>query len=170
MRFVDNNTQPNGRSADSASATHYLLPKIHTIQTPKKGVCNYEARGTAQSLVGEFNCVQENNRQTISNYPGSVWLKRERPEDRRQLESEVATLHGNTQRAGTKSHEYYTEVTAKCNQTWKETTDLEGKDERTHDEEDNLAHLKHCYTAVLSANYQMSRLVPSISTAWFNIF
>lgn len=79
LRFVDSNSQPNGRSADSASATHYLLPKFRTIQTPKKGVCNYEVRVT-QSLVGEFNCVQnENKQQTISNYSGSVWLKRERP-------------------------------------------------------------------------------------------
>ena len=78
LQFVDNNSQPNGRSAESASATHYLLSKFRTIQTPKKGVCNYESRIT-QSVLGEFNRVQkENNRQTISNYSGSVWLKQER--------------------------------------------------------------------------------------------
>ena len=62
LQFVDNNSQSNGRSADSASATHYLLLKFRTIQTPKKGVCNYESR-IAQSLVGEFNCVQKENNQ-----------------------------------------------------------------------------------------------------------
>ena len=79
MQFVDTNSQPNGRSADSASATHYLLPKFLTIQIPKSGVCNYEKR-VQQSLVGEFNRVQiENNQPTISNYSGSLWLKQERP-------------------------------------------------------------------------------------------
>ena len=75
LQFVDTNSQLNGRSADSASATHYLLPKFRTIQIPKSGVCNYEKR-VQQSLVGEFNRVQiENNQATISNYSGSVWLK-----------------------------------------------------------------------------------------------
>ena len=79
LQFIDNNSQPNGQSADSASTTHYLLPNFRTIQTPKKGVCNYDERVT-QSLVGEFNRVQnENERQTISNYSGSEWLKHERP-------------------------------------------------------------------------------------------
>lgn len=79
LQFVNTNSQPNGRSTDSASATHYLLPKFCTIQIPKSGVCNYEKR-VQQSLVGEFNRVQiENNQPTISNYSGSVWLKQERP-------------------------------------------------------------------------------------------
>ena len=72
LQFVDANSQPNGRSADSASATHYLLPKFRTIQIPKSGACNYEKR-VQQSPVGEFNRVQfENNQPTISNYSGSV--------------------------------------------------------------------------------------------------
>ena len=28
LEFIDINSQPNGRSADSSSATHYLLPKF----------------------------------------------------------------------------------------------------------------------------------------------
>ena len=79
FQFVDNNSQQNGRSADSASVTHYFLPKFRTIQIPKPGVCNYESR-VHQSLVGEFNRIQEEkNGVTISNYSGSTWLKQERP-------------------------------------------------------------------------------------------
>jgi len=204
LQFVDSNSQPNGRSADSASATHYLLPKFRTIQTPKKGVCRYDER-VMQSLVGEFNRVQnENGRQTISNYSGSEWLKHERPKHaiyphkkdycdtcakiklaiqskqmsltrmreagssseakQRQLESEVAALQLELEthrEHALKSHEYYTEATAKCKQKWKEIADLEGKEERTDEEEENLAQLKHCFNAVISADYQMSKLVPS---------
>ena len=36
LTFVDVNSQPNGRSADSRSATHFFLPKFRTIQTPKR--------------------------------------------------------------------------------------------------------------------------------------
>jgi len=42
IQFVELNSQPNGRSADSTSATHFLLPKFRTIQTPKQVVRNFE--------------------------------------------------------------------------------------------------------------------------------
>ena len=68
LNFVDLNSQPNGRSADSSSATHYFLPKCRTVQTPKIGVRNYEQR-YSQSVVGEFNRSQtENGHSTISNF------------------------------------------------------------------------------------------------------
>ena len=35
IEFVDINTQPNGRSADSSGPTSYFLPKFSTIQAPK---------------------------------------------------------------------------------------------------------------------------------------
>lgn len=79
LQFIDQNSQPNGRSADSSSATHYLLPKFRTIQTPTPGVARYEQR-LAESLVGEFNRAQtELQKPTISNYSASTWLKKDRP-------------------------------------------------------------------------------------------
>ena len=203
LQFVDSNSQPNGRSADSASATHYLLPKFRTIQIPKAGVCNYEAR-VQQSLVGEFNRVQEeSNKETISNYSGSVWLKKGRPKHciyphkkdycdtcaklklkiqskqmsltrlresgsstegvQIQLESDVATTQKELEKHkehALKSHEYYTQVTTECKCKWEEIKDLEVKNGRTEEEDERLGHLKHCFTAVISADYQMSKLVP----------
>ena len=79
LEFVDCNSQPNGRKAESPCATSYLLPKFRTIQIPKDGVRCYQQRLT-QSLVGEFNRAQrENGGATISNYSGSEWLRKERP-------------------------------------------------------------------------------------------
>ena len=80
LNFVDANSQPNGLSSDSHCATHYLLPKFTTIQTPKNTVQNYEQR-LSTSLAGEFNRVQrgEQNKPTISNYSASTWLKKHRP-------------------------------------------------------------------------------------------
>ena len=79
LNFVDLNSQPNGRSAESSSSTHYFLPKFRTIQTPKVGVSNYEER-VKQSLVGEFNrAQQEQHKSTMSNYSASAWLKKEKP-------------------------------------------------------------------------------------------
>ena len=46
--FVDQNTQSNGRSADSSGPTSYFIPNFTTIQTPKPTV----------SMVGKFNRVQ----------------------------------------------------------------------------------------------------------------
>ena len=49
------------------------------MQTPKKGVPNCEER-VQQSIVGVFNQAEtEKQRETISNYSASTWLKSERP-------------------------------------------------------------------------------------------
>lgn len=79
LTFIDINSQPNGWSADSTLATHFFLPKFRTVQMPKKGVPNYEER-VQQSIVGVFNQAQtEKQRETISDYSTSTWLKCERP-------------------------------------------------------------------------------------------
>ena len=79
LDFVDNNTQPNGRSADSSGPTHYFLPKRTTIQTPKVGVTHYEER-LSRSVVGEFNRVQQESGQGVcSNGSTHNWLKAHRP-------------------------------------------------------------------------------------------
>lgn len=71
LKFVDANSQPNGRSEES-SVTHYPLPHI---QTPQKNVKNYELKLTT-SLLGEFNRVQQlREHGTCSNYSTSTCLK-----------------------------------------------------------------------------------------------
>ena len=52
LKFVDANSQPNGRSADSHGPTHYIS-KFSTIQIPKSDVPNYGER-VRRSVVGEF--------------------------------------------------------------------------------------------------------------------
>jgi len=44
LEFVDANSQPNGRSADSSGPTFYFSPKFTTIQMPKKEVNHYQER------------------------------------------------------------------------------------------------------------------------------
>lgn len=79
IEFVDMNTQPNGRSADSSGPTVYFLPKFTTIQAPKSSISHYEER-LARSVVGEFNRVQrERDRGECSNGSSHNWLKAERP-------------------------------------------------------------------------------------------
>ena len=193
LSFVDSNSQPNGRSADSTSASHYFLPKFRTLQTPKKGVCNYEQR-YSQSVVGEFNRVQADNHQpTISNYSASTWMKHDRPklticphkldycdlctklkeeirakqttlnrirqsgsateEEQAKLLEEIAQLNKNLdahKEHAQKSHTYYHEVVQR---SFKE---MENIQQQTTD----LETVKHNFTLVLSADYQMQKLVP----------
>lgn len=79
LQFVDNNSQPNGRSADSSGPTFYFSPKFTTIQTPKPSVAQYEDR-VARSVVGEFNRVQrEQGKSECSNGSSHNWLKSFRP-------------------------------------------------------------------------------------------
>ena len=79
LQFVDCNSQPNGRSADSSGPTSYFISKFTCIQTPKRDVHNYSERLT-RSVVGEFNGVQEERgRGKCSNGSASNWLKKHRP-------------------------------------------------------------------------------------------
>lgn len=42
LEFVDMNSQPNSRSADSSGPTFYFSPKFTSIQMPKKNVHHYQ--------------------------------------------------------------------------------------------------------------------------------
>ena len=79
LHFVDNNTQPNGRSADSSGPTFYFSPKFTTVQTPKASVAHYEER-LGRSVVGDFNRVQrERGKAECSNGSSHNWLTSDRP-------------------------------------------------------------------------------------------
>ena len=203
LNFVDINSQPNGRSAESSSATHYFLPKFRTIQTPKANVSNYELR-VKQSLVGEFNRAQtERHRTIISNYSASVWLKKERPkyaiyphkldycdtcakqnellrskqtilnrirqtgsaeeEQQKSIEDEMAQINEELKthrEQAQQSHDYYKDVTSRCHEEWKEIFRLETKHNKSDDETQTLEKLRHNFTAVLSVDFQMQKLLP----------
>ena len=79
QRFIDLNSQPNGRSSDSHSSTHYILPNFTTIRMPSQGVTNYDEK-MASSFVGEFNRLQRENKQSVRS-DGSAWnwLKQDKP-------------------------------------------------------------------------------------------
>lgn len=55
---------------------------------------------------------------------------------------------------------YYLETKKRCTKHWGEIVSLEAKENRSQVENDELQQLKHNYTAVLSADYQMQKLVP----------
>ena len=79
LLFVDINSQPNRRSADSSGPTHYFLPKFTTIQMPKAGTPHFEERAM-RSVVGEFNRSQgEAGKGTCSNGSSHNWLKTHKP-------------------------------------------------------------------------------------------
>ena len=58
------------------------------------------------------------------------------------------------------SHDYYKEVTSQCHEEWKEICRLEIKHNKSNDETQKLEKLRHNFTAVLSTDFQMQKLVP----------
>lgn len=203
LAFVDMNSQPNGRSADSSGPTFYFLSKFTTIQTPKPGCPNYEGRLT-RSVVGEFNRARRDAGKTeCSNGSSHNWLRKYRPkhaicphkedycdvcasrkeaihakqtalnrlkqaaasepDELRKLEDELKAIrqslemHRQEAQAG---HEYFLEVTRKCTEDWKKIEGLETKVSLNEDEEEQLVVLKHKFNLVVSADYQMAKLVP----------
>lgn len=79
LAFVDSNSQPNSRSADSFGPKFYFVSKFCTVQTPKKYVANYVER-VQRSVVGEFCRVQpEAEKDDCSNGSANNWLRKHRP-------------------------------------------------------------------------------------------
>ena len=203
LEFIDINSQPNGRSADSTSATYFLLPKFRTIQTPKPGVARFEQR-VRESLLGEFNrCQEEAGKPTISNYSASTWLKKERPkhsiyphkldycdtcaklsekirasqttlnrirqvgsadrENQLAIETSIADFTKQLENHKDEAHNfhrYYVDTTKQCQTEWLDIIKLESKENKTEDEVLKLEILKQKFTLILSADFQMQKLVP----------
>ena len=59
-----------------------------------------------------------------------------------------------------KSHDYYKDITGRCNKDWEIIRELETKENRNEQEHQKLENLHHNFTLVLSADYQMQKLVP----------
>ena len=79
IRFVDMNSQPNGRLADTSGLTRYFSPQFTSLQMPGAGVSHYEERKRI-SVVGKFNRSQhESGRGEISNGSSHNLLKADRP-------------------------------------------------------------------------------------------
>ena len=203
LQFVDINSQPNGRSADSSGPTAYFLPKFTSIQSPKAGVSHYEER-LRRSVVGEFNRIQqESGKSGCSNGSSHNWLKTHRPkvaicphqedycdtcarrktdisgkqttvnrllqssnaapEEVKRLQDEITSLKQDLEchrQEAQKSHEYYVEVTTRCTSEWNDIIALESKSDLTEEEERILSSLKNKFNVVVSADYQMGKLVP----------
>lgn len=76
LAFVDANSQPNGRSADSSSPTHYFVSNFAAVQAPKPGCPHYQER-LKRSVVDKFNRAQrEAGKGTCSNGSSHKWLKK----------------------------------------------------------------------------------------------
>ena len=203
LQFVDINSQPNGRSADSSGPTYYFLPKFSTIQSPKLGIALYQER-LKRSVVGEFNRVQiEAGKGVCSNGSSHNWLKTHKPkvaicphqedycdtclkskeqirakqttinrlrqsavaegDEIKRIEDEIAALKQDLEhhrQVAEASHKYFVDVTERSAAEWREISELEQKPSLTDEENEKLVVLKHKFNLVISADYQMSKLIP----------
>lgn len=79
LNFVDNNSTPNGRQADSRCPTFYFLPKFRRIEPPKPSEKDFNEKVSC-CLVIEFNRAQEaEGKPTAGAYAIRQWLKEHRP-------------------------------------------------------------------------------------------
>ena len=199
LHFVDNNSQPNGRSADYHGPTRYFISKFTTIQSPKKDVHNY-AEHLQRSVIGQFNAAQrEMGKDGCSNGSSYNWLHKHRPkvaisphkldycdtcakhnidihakrttlnrirqsgsasaEDQRNIEDEIKSLEDSLEEHRTKarlSHEQHIELKKRCKEAMEKIKSIEQCSE-TNEE---LTLLKPKFTLTMSADYQMSKLIP----------
>ena len=60
-----------------------------------------------------------------------------------------------------KSYKYYIEMVNRCATQWKRIAGLQGKESLSDEEEEEHSRLQEVFSLTLSADYQMSKLVPS---------
>jgi len=81
----------------------------------------------------------------------------------KRLEDEIKSVQEDLEthrQEAQKSHEYYTEACTRCASEWKEITTLDEKSHLSEEEAKKLRSLKNKFNIVISADYQMGKLVP----------
>ena len=202
LKFVDENSQANGRRLNSRNPTHYIFPKFRTISEPKRGVSAYDEK-VKTSLVCEFNRTQkEAGLDTISSQTALNWMKAERPktaiyphqsdycdycskvkveiqacqqkltrllqggsssaEDIQEIRKNKEDLENDMEeyrRVARESLQHYRQLKERCEEQWKEIIKLESTPSFPERDE-KLKNLQSTFTLLLSADYQMSKLLP----------
>ena len=85
-------------------------------------------------------------------------------ENQKAIEEEIERLEDLLKRhraEATSALKHYHEVIERCQTQWKKIVEFESKAERTESEEQELRGLKEGFILVLSADYQMEKLLPS---------
>ena len=129
----------------SNSSSHNWLK-----QRPKLSICPHQTDYCKKRNV-EIHAKQT----TVNRLLQSCSIKK--------IEDEIKSLKQsleNHRQEAQGAHNYYLDVTKRCKKEWFEIGELETKPTLSDDEKERLAVLKHNFTLVLSADYQMSKQVP----------
>lgn len=142
-----------GRGECSNSSSHNWLK-----QRPKVAICPHQTDycDTCKKRNVEIHCKQT----TVNHLLQSCNAD---PVEVKEIEDEITSLKQsleNHRQEAQKAHTYHVEVTKRCKSDWAEITKLEAKSTLNDSEKERLAILKNGYNLVISADYQMSKLVP----------
>lgn len=144
-----------GRGECSNGSCHNWLKK----HRPKHGLCPHKVDycDTCAKQNAEVRAKQT----TLNRLQQAAASS---PEELKRLEDEIKAIrqsHEIHRKEADESHQYYTEITKKCWEKWKRIVELEGKPDLSANESDELAVLHNSFNLVISADYQMSKLVPN---------
>ena len=68
--------------------------------------------------------------------------------------------YSNIKRHAQSARTHYKETIDKCKTSWKRIEELSNKSKLVPEEQEELDRLQHCFSLVLSADFQQSKLVP----------
>ena len=147
-------TEAGKGGCSNGSATNWL--KIHR---PKLAICPHKQDYCDKCAA--YNASIHANQTTLNRIrqSGSASV-----EEQKKLEDEIEDLERSRNEHRTEaqlSHEDYVALTKRCKDEMVKIKTLEEKLDRSEEEEDELGRLKSRYTLVISADYQMSKLVPT---------
>jgi hypothetical protein len=78
LKFIDTNSQPNGRQISSHGPLFFISPKFARINAPSRNEANKPEQWKRRSVVYEFNRTL-NDGESICNGTAKKWLKMYRP-------------------------------------------------------------------------------------------
>ena len=123
----------------------------HAIYPHKTDYCDYcaKVKATIQEKQTSVNRKLQSGSADVTEI-AELEKEKQALEDKLQEHKDVAR----------ESLQYYKEMKTRCCEQWEEITTLESKCDRSSAEDEQLEQLQHCFTLVISADYQMQKLIP----------
>ncbi len=142
-----------GRGECSNSSSHNWLK-----QRPKVAICPHQTDycDTCKQKQVEIHTKQTTVNRLLQSCNSD-------PVEVKKIEDDITSVKQsleNHKQDAQRAHTYYMDVTQRCKKNWSEIQELEAKSTLSEDERDRLTALKSSFNLVVSADYQMAKLVP----------
>ena len=135
------------------------LPLTGSINRPKVAICPHKLDYC--DTCAKFNEDIHANQTTLNRLKQTGSSSEE---ELKSLESDIQELQSAREvhkQTAQNSHKYHLDMVKRCSTQWEQIQELQGQSTLSAEEEEQLTRLHNIFTLTLSADFQMSKLIPS---------